>query len=142
MISLTNNYISSKKSNINVQVLDMVSHYITRMLTIFGLERNINSSITQNVMPIVNALSKFRSMIRRIAQDKDSGMTNILSACDDFRDLDMVELGIALDDQSGKNICVLYQFNEHKMVLRLLNWLTEKSLFNKEKKRNQKKHLK
>ena len=54
-------------------------------------------------MPYLLALSSFRDGVRQLAMAKgDGGAKEILALCDKLRDVDMVPLGVALDDQEGE----------------------------------------
>ena len=54
-------------------------------------------------MPYLRALSSFRDGVRQIAIGKgESALKDILALCDRLRDEDLVPLGVALDDQEGK----------------------------------------
>lgn len=53
-------------------------------------------------MPYLRTLSAFRDGVRRVAmQRSDNALKEILSLCDKLRDVDLVPLGVALDDQEG-----------------------------------------
>ena len=53
-------------------------------------------------MPYLRTLSAFRDGVRRLAISKgDSAFKDILALCDKLRDVDLVPLGVALDDQEG-----------------------------------------
>jgi cysteinyl-tRNA synthetase len=53
-------------------------------------------------MPYLRTLSSFRDGVRRLAMEKSDGaLKEILSLCDKLRDNDLVNLGVALDDQEG-----------------------------------------
>jgi cysteinyl-tRNA synthetase len=53
-------------------------------------------------MPYVRTLSAFRDGVRRAAMRKsDVALEEILALCDKLRDVDLVPLGVALDDQEG-----------------------------------------
>jgi len=55
------------------------------------------------LMPYLRTLSAFRDAVRRMAMNKGEGaLQNILALCDKLRDVDLVPLGVALDDQDGK----------------------------------------
>ena len=55
------------------------------------------------LMPYLRTLSAFRDAVRRTAMNKGEGaLQNILALCDKLRDVDLVPLGVALDDQDGK----------------------------------------
>lgn len=51
-------------------------------------------------MPYLRAMSNFRDQVRGLAKGGASA-ADILKLCDQLRDVDMVDLGVALDDQEG-----------------------------------------
>lgn len=54
-------------------------------------------------MPYLRTLSSFRDGVRGLAIGKgDTALRDILALCDRLRDIDLVPLGVALDDQEGK----------------------------------------
>jgi len=54
------------------------------------------------LMPYLRSLSSFRDGVRRLAMEKgDTAVRDILALCDKLRDVDLVPLGVALDDQEG-----------------------------------------
>lgn len=54
------------------------------------------------VMPYLRALSVFRDGVRRLAIGKrETALQDILALSDQLRDVDLVPLGVALDDQDG-----------------------------------------
>jgi cysteinyl-tRNA synthetase len=55
------------------------------------------------LIPYLQALSSFRDRVRRLAISKNEhALRDILLLCDKLRDVDLVPLGVALDDQDGK----------------------------------------
>jgi len=53
-------------------------------------------------MPYLRTLSSFRDGVRRLAMAKgDNALKDILALSDNLRDIDLVPLGVALDDQPG-----------------------------------------
>lgn len=53
-------------------------------------------------MPYLNILSAFRDSVRKLAIGKgDTALKDILSLSDRLRDVDLVPLGVVLDDQEG-----------------------------------------
>lgn len=55
-------------------------------------------------MPYIRSLSTFRDSVRRLAMGKgDTALQDILALCDRLRDVDLVPLGVALDDQEGES---------------------------------------
>ena len=59
------------------------------------------------LMPYLRAFSSFRDNVRGLAMSQ-AAPKQVLEYCDKFRDIDMVPLGVALDDQEGeyKPICM------------------------------------
>jgi cysteinyl-tRNA synthetase len=56
-------------------------------------------------MPYLRALSSFRDSVRQVAIAKrEAALKDILSLCDKLRDVDLVPLGVALDDQEGGSL--------------------------------------
>lgn len=56
-------------------------------------------------MPYIRSLSTFRDGVRRLAMGKgDTALQDILALCDRLRDIDLVPLGVALDDQEGESL--------------------------------------
>ena len=54
-------------------------------------------------MPYIRALSTFRDGVRKVAIAKgETALKDILALCDKLRDVDLVPLGVALDDVEGK----------------------------------------
>ena len=58
-------------------------------------------------MPYLRALSTFRDNVRKLARE-GAKLSDILANCDQLRDQEMVDLGVALDDQEdGKALVKL-----------------------------------
>lgn len=54
-------------------------------------------------MPYLRTLSSFRDGVRRLAMARgDGALKDILALSDKLRDVDLVPLGVALDDQDGQ----------------------------------------
>lgn len=54
------------------------------------------------LMPFLRVMSSFRDSVRRLAiEKKEHSLQEILTLCDNLRDVDLVPLGVALDDQEG-----------------------------------------
>ncbi|KAI9203862.1 tRNA synthetases class I (C) catalytic domain-containing protein [Polychytrium aggregatum] len=117
LITVTNKYIAEKKDTPNTDLLAKVAKYITRLGRIFGIVRDGNADIGNSaasaaassdeaIMPYLRALSSFRDGIRELSQKK-ADHRELLALCDKLRDIDLVELGVALDDrEDGKGALV------------------------------------
>ncbi len=56
------------------------------------------------LLPYLRTLSSFRDNVRKLAIVKgDAALKDILALCDKLRDVDLVPLGVALDDQEGNS---------------------------------------
>lgn len=54
------------------------------------------------MMPYLRTLSTFRDNVRKLAIARgDTAIKDILALCDKLRDVDLVPLGVVLDDQEG-----------------------------------------
>lgn len=61
-------------------------------------------------MPYLRTLSSFRDGVRRLAMEKsDTALKDILALCDRLRDIDLVPMGVALDDQEGQLHSLIHQ---------------------------------
>ncbi|KAF7332125.1 DALR-2 domain-containing protein [Mycena kentingensis (nom. inval.)] len=114
LISRTNVYITARGKTANVQLLENVGGWIGNMLRMFGLGSGSENELgwgaddaskangfnrDEVLMPYVRALSTFRDSVRQLAIAKgDTALKDILALCDRLRDVDLVPLGVALDD--------------------------------------------
>ena len=70
---------------------------VDRVYFLFYLQRE------EVLMPYIRALSTFRDGVRKVAIAKgETALKDILALCDKLRDVDLVPLGVALDDVEGK----------------------------------------
>ncbi|KAK0242105.1 tRNA synthetases class I (C) catalytic domain-containing protein [Armillaria nabsnona] len=122
LVSQTNVYINSRGKDLNVSVVENVAIWVGKMLRMFGLgegestelgwgqdavEGNVNRE--EVLMPYLRTLSSFRDGVRQLAMQKsETALKDILALCDKLRDIDLVPLGVALDDQEdGKALVKL-----------------------------------
>ncbi|KAG6900716.1 hypothetical protein C0993_003742 [Termitomyces sp. T159_Od127] len=119
LVSKTNVYINSRGKTLNVSVVENCARWVGQMLRMFGLGEGENSEIgwgqdehesggiinrEEILMPYLRQLSSFRDGVRRFAIEKsDSALKDILALCDKLRDVDLIPLGVALDDQEGQS---------------------------------------
>ncbi|KAL5528718.1 CYR1_2 [Sanghuangporus sanghuang] len=126
LVSRTNVYINSQGRNLDIDVVEQIARWVGRMLRVFGLgegpivssdaeiswgEERESSLVNRDemVMPYLRTLSSFRDGVRRLAiAGGDGALKDILALCDHLRDVDLVPLGVALDDQDdGKALVKL-----------------------------------
>ncbi|KAF5355446.1 hypothetical protein D9758_006390 [Tetrapyrgos nigripes] len=128
LVSRTNTYINSRGNSVNVGVIENVARWIGKMLRMFGLGEGENTEIgwgqesqgqgavdkEEVVIPYVRALSSFRDSVRQLAMSKgETAFKDILALCDKLRDVDLIPLGVALDDQEdGKALVKLVSPDE------------------------------
>ncbi|EKM54728.1 uncharacterized protein PHACADRAFT_258757 [Phanerochaete carnosa HHB-10118-sp] len=123
LVSRTNVYINSRGANLEISVVERVARWIGQMLRMFGLgegesteigwgqdvsgEANVNRE--EILIPYLRTLSSFRDGVRKVAIARgDTALRDILALCDKLRDVDLVPLGVALDDQEdGKALVKL-----------------------------------
>ncbi|UZJ55391.1 hypothetical protein CBS101457_004711 [Exobasidium rhododendri] len=123
VISKTNVY-SRGRSTVNVGVLEAVARYVGDMLRMLGLGEGVvregdvgwgeaakadGESVDREeiLMPYLRALSSFRDSIRALARNK-APYTEILQLSDHLRNIELVDLGVALEDQEdGKGLLKL-----------------------------------
>ncbi|KAJ7121348.1 tRNA synthetases class I (C) catalytic domain-containing protein [Mycena crocata] len=122
-ITRTNVYITARGKALNIQLLENSARWVGQMLRMFGLGTGRNEELGWGVddasgaeinreealMPYIRSLSTFRDGVRRLAMGKgDTALQDILALCDHLRDIDLVPLGVALDDQEdGKALVKL-----------------------------------
>jgi cysteinyl-tRNA synthetase len=118
IVSKTNVYERSRsRADVNVSVIEAVAEWVTRMLRMLGLgegpirEGDLGwgeavkagqegQSIDREdlLMPYLRAMSTFRDAVRALARNQ-APHKELLQLADKLRDQDMVDLGVALEDQ-------------------------------------------
>ncbi|KAG0348813.1 hypothetical protein BG004_004072 [Podila humilis] len=115
LVSRTNVYIKDAGKNINVDVVNKVATYVSKMLKTFGLDGVVAEPIgfsaaggegavsAEDVaMPYLQVLSTFRDTIRSYAREGRPAQ-EMLALSDKLRDEDLERLGVSLDDrEDGK----------------------------------------
>jgi len=117
-------YINSRANEVDAGTVERVARWVGGMFRMFGLGEGDPSELgwgqpshdgtasvnrEEVVMPYLRVLSSFRDGVRQLAISKGDGATKeILALCDKLRDIDLVPLGVALDDQEdGKALVKL-----------------------------------
>ncbi|CAE6448292.1 unnamed protein product [Rhizoctonia solani] len=116
LVSRTNVYVARGRSRVNFGVVAHIARWVTEALRVFGLGGdslgvigwaadgdNTQGSVDREalLMPYLRTLSGFRDSVRQLAMSKAS-TDEILALCDKLRDVDLIPLGVALDDQDGE----------------------------------------
>ncbi|CAG8433398.1 8116_t:CDS:10 [Ambispora gerdemannii] len=126
LVSKTNIYLSAKRGYTNVNVIEKIAKYVTKILRVFGLCENtadeaIGFGVSEQqavantediVMPYLRVLSSFRDNVRELARQERAHL-EFLTLSDKLRDIDLVELGVSLDDrEDGKALVKLVDKEE------------------------------
>ncbi|KDQ18769.1 hypothetical protein BOTBODRAFT_28275 [Botryobasidium botryosum FD-172 SS1] len=113
LVSQTNIYIARGRVGVNVSVIEGIARWTGKMLRMFGLGDGLYGEIGWGetsaagetvinreaiLMPYLRALSNFRDDVRQMAI-KNASTKEILALCDKLRDIDLIPLGVALDDR-------------------------------------------
>ncbi|KIR96146.1 cysteine-tRNA ligase [Cryptococcus deuterogattii 2001/935-1] len=133
LISSVNLYFASRGREYNIAPVVTIAQWITRMLRMFGLgEGDVTSGqigwgkegdeaaggdLEGKLDPYLRAMASFRDDIRRLAIE---GATagEILKLCDKFRDQDLANLGIQLDDGQSATGGALYKLVDPAILIR------------------------
>jgi cysteinyl-tRNA synthetase len=108
LVTATNSYLNQDRSVIKVPLVRQISRYTFRILKVFGLyEEDIvpagntsettEASYEETIAPLMNALSKFRDIMKEKAGE---GPKEIFRLCDELRDDILPHLGIRLEDRA------------------------------------------
>ncbi|KAK9471413.1 cysteinyl-tRNA synthetase [Dipodascopsis tothii] len=130
LVGRANVYISAARAAASVSLLAETARYVTRILETFGFEAHPDrlgwaaavaadaaaGSKEETVMPYVQVLSRLRDTVRKQAIAK-APYASILLECDRVRDVDLVDLGISLDDRDG-DLGALVKFVDKAELLR------------------------
>lgn len=80
------------------EAIDVRSHLVLSL----SCKTERRAQHDEALMPYLRTLSTFRDGVRSLAIAKgDDALKEILALCDKLRDIDLVPLGVALDDQDG-----------------------------------------
>ncbi|KAG9102697.1 hypothetical protein FRC06_001405 [Ceratobasidium sp. 370] len=122
LVSRANVYVARGRSRVNVGVVAHIARWVTTALKVFGLGDNATGTIGWGgdsaeaggavdrhalLLPYLRTMSGFRDSVRQLAMSGASAK-DILALCDKLRDVDLIPLGVALDDQDdGKALVKL-----------------------------------
>ncbi|KAJ2798149.1 cysteinyl-tRNA synthetase, partial [Coemansia furcata] len=127
IVNRTNVYLQRGRANIDPQILEMVALYVTKIVRAFGLgddsspsaigwgaSPNGNATAAEHpadresvLRPVASVLSDFRDAVRELALsggDKHA----LLGLCDKVRDVDLLDLGIILDDHGDGSALIKF----------------------------------
>ncbi|KAF8750887.1 tRNA synthetases class I (C) [Rhizoctonia solani] len=102
LVSRTNIYVARGRSRVNVGVVAHIARWVTEALRVFGL-----SGDTTGTIGGVQMVATQKDWLMQLAISGASAK-DILKLCDNLRDVDLIPLGVALDDQDdGKALVKL-----------------------------------
>ncbi|KAF9190649.1 hypothetical protein BGZ49_003670, partial [Haplosporangium sp. Z 27] len=117
LVSRTNVYIKDSGKNLNVEVVNKVAQYVSKILRTFGLDGVVadpigfsgsaqggSSGVSAEdiALPYLQVLSTFRDTVRSLAREGRPAQ-ELLALSDKLRDEDLERLGVSLDDrEDGK----------------------------------------
>ncbi|KAJ2643573.1 cysteinyl-tRNA synthetase [Coemansia sp. RSA 1694] len=130
IVSRTNVYLQRGRANIDPQILEMVALYVTKILRAFGLGNDSlplaigwgpspgagaaagaegeHPADRESVLrPVASVLSDFRDAVRELALSGGDKRA-LLGLCDRVRDVDLVNLGIILDDHGDGSALIKF----------------------------------
>ncbi|KAG5518713.1 hypothetical protein PMAC_002682 [Pneumocystis sp. 'macacae'] len=147
LITKTNKYISQAQINVNILIITNISKWISNILKIFGLKNDnfnvidynkVNDSTINNnkeiIMPYIKTLASFRDKIRNISIASRSKSNielskDILQLCDKLRDVDLIDIGIQLEDRDqGDSLIKFVNKEELQQEKKLKQELLNKKL--------------
>jgi cysteinyl-tRNA synthetase len=110
LIKQTNNYLTAVKANAQYFVLQSVSSYVHRIMSMFGVIQHDETAFDDAssggasreavLAPVLDAFSSFRDAVRKAAQEKKDPR-EILQLCDAVRDQTLPDIGVRLEDVTG-----------------------------------------
>ncbi|EGC32761.1 hypothetical protein DICPUDRAFT_155256 [Dictyostelium purpureum] len=125
LVSKTNVYLrdcNAQKKNPRINLVQTVAEYVTYIFNVFGLVDNSSNSIgfgsgvkgnlEEEMTPILDAITKFRSEVRSSAIAKDTA--SILKTCDTLRDEILPLLGIKMDDKGANG--AIWKFEDKETL--------------------------
>lgn len=135
LVAQINIYFSSRGRDYNIEPVRIAAEWITRMLKMFGLGEGAaigeagqigwgkagmeaeGGDFEAKLDPYLRALTSFRDEVRRLAISSASS-GDILALCDRFRDDDLVNLGVQLDDGQSATGGALYKLVDPAVLIR------------------------
>lgn len=135
LINKVNVYFSARGREYNIQPVQVIAQWITRMLKMFGLgegsavaeatavgwgkdgEAAGSGDLEAQLDKYIRAIASFRDDIRKLAID-NAPAKDILTLCDTFRDNDLANLGVQLEDGQGSDGGALYKLVDPEVLIR------------------------
>lgn len=126
LVGQLNQYLAARGSAYNIQPIRTIAQWVTRMLNMFGLgegpavssasaigwgkegDSGAAGDLEAQLDKYIRALASFRDDVRKLAIS-GAPAKDTLALCDAFRDNDLVELGVQLEDGQGADGGALYK---------------------------------
>lgn len=126
LINYCNIYLAERNGNeVRIDLIVEIVKYLSKMLRVFGfkvredsmgweeveIEKSSGGNKEEIALPFVKVLSEFRDVVRDVViEGKDQG--ELMKKCDLIRDVELLELGVALDDRKDGNGALIKFLNE------------------------------
>ncbi|RHZ79280.1 hypothetical protein Glove_150g98 [Diversispora epigaea] len=131
LVYKTNIYIASGRSKININIIEKIANYVTKMLRIFGViessesqeigfgvsEKQKSVNKEEIVLPYLRVLSNYRDNIREYSRQKKD-YSEFLKLSDNLRDVELIEFGVSLDDQEDGKALIKFVNREELIKAR------------------------
>lgn len=126
LVGQVNLYFSARGPAYNIQPIRTIAQWITRILNMFGLgegaavssstaigwgkagDSGAASDLEAELDKYIRAIASFRDNVRQLAIS-GAEAKDLLTLCDTFRDNDLVDLGVQLEDGQGATGGALYK---------------------------------
>ncbi|KAG0172106.1 hypothetical protein DFQ30_011154 [Apophysomyces sp. BC1015] len=115
LITQTNKYMANGSKAVNIHLLGKIAKWVTTMMKTFGVAEDgaeigfgaagSSGNVEDQLMPYLHTLSSFRDGVRSLARDKRPAK-DFLDLSDKLRDVQLVDLGVSLDDQEDGSALV------------------------------------
>lgn len=128
LVSQSNIYITKAGTGAKIEPLVDVVKFVTRILGIVGVsvradgfgwetgESRGGGSVEEMALPYVKCLSKFRDEVRNLAIG-NADKKEYLNLTDRVRDVDLLDLNVAVDDRAGQGALVKFITSEERKTI-------------------------
>ncbi|CCH42167.1 cysteinyl-tRNA synthetase [Wickerhamomyces ciferrii] len=146
LVSTSNTYIVNVGTELRIDALLQVAYFITRIINVLGFpsrsdnigwkdedsaDGTSSGSTEELLLPYIKELSSFRDAVRSGSINKVQ-YSELLKACDELRDVGLLNLGVSLDDRTDGQPALVKFLSESEKT-ELIKQREEKEQREKEK---------
>ncbi|EIW69520.1 cysteine-tRNA ligase [Tremella mesenterica] len=133
LVAKVNVYFVSRGREYNIEPVRVIAEWVTKMLRMFGLgeglagdgqigwgkegEEGSAGDFETKLDKYLRAITSFRDDVRRLAISSATP-NEILNLCDKFRDTDLINLGVQLDDGQSSTGGALYKLVDPSILIK------------------------